>query len=371
MSLSIDASILLYPNWSGVQIYAYHILDEMTRLRPDVTFHLLCDGEATDPRLDSIVSRPNVARHNHRGNLLYHALLPWDVLRLHSRAYYSLSSRLKTPLPCPGAIIIHDCGWHMLPEHYGNMEPEASRVRAGRHLRKLSLIVTVSETVKAEIIRLFDVPPERVVVAPNAAERPDPNAPDEKPKGLPDNASFFLMVNPGRSYKNWADALSGFSSYLVAHPGESETRLVLAGDLREETKPIQEMLARDAPLSCQVSCLGYVSEPELRYLYRHARLLLMPSLYEGFGIPALEAMSYDLPVIVSDIPVLREVTQDAALHVPVGQPELLAQAMARLNKDESLRRGLIDKGKTRLDAYSWRESAKTTLDALLSLVSKR
>ena len=84
-------------------------------------------------------------------------------------------------------------------------------------------------------------------------------------------------------------------------------------------------------------------------------------------MPALEAMSHDLPVIVSDIPVLKEVTQDAALHVPIGQPEQLAQVMARLNEDEALRRCLIDKGRQRLNAYSWRESAQITLNALLAL----
>lgn len=368
MNISIDASILLYPNWSGVQFYTYHILDEMTRLKPNATFHLHCDSAASEPRLEEIVRRSNVVRHNRIGGLRYHGLLPWDTLRLHSRAYYSFSMRLRSRLPCPGAIAFYDCGEHVLPEHYNIADPEAHRRQAGRGLRALPLIVTISEAVKAELVSLFDVRPERIVVAPPAADRPDPDAPDEKPAMIANSVPFFLMVNPGRSYKNWRDALAAFAFYVAAHPAETETRLVLAGDLRAEMEPFGTALAA-LPESARrrVVSLGYVTEPQLRWLYRHARVKVFPSLYEGFGMPALEAMSYDLPVIVSDIPVLKEVTQDAALHVPIGQPEQLAQAMARLNEDEALRRCLIDKGRQRLNVYSWRESAKTTLDALLSL----
>ena len=108
-----------------------------------------------------------------------------------------------------------------------------------------------------------------------------------------------------------------------------------------------------------------MSAEELRYLYRRARVALVPSRYEGFGVPALEALTYGVPLIVSDIPVLLEVTGGAAVSVPLDRPDLMAAEMVRLNRDVQLRHSFIQKGKQRAEAYTWQQSARRTLQGLL------
>ena len=367
MDLYINASPLLFPNWSGVQFYIYRILSAMIEQGPEHRFHLHFSQEGEDARVDALLCLPNVTGHRHPGPWRSYAALPLEILRTRSRAYYLMNGdgRLRIPVPCPTAAIVYDCGNYILPSSQGADTAEL-RETAGRNMRKRDILFTLSETVKAEMVDLFSVRPEQVVVAPCAVDRPDMTVQGERPKALAAGRPFFLMVNMGRAYKNWQDVVAAFALYLEAHPHDKETVLVLAGELRGETEKIAAALAV-SPVQERILSLGYLSEAELHYLYCHARMALFPSRYEGFGIPALEAMAYDLPIIVSDIPVLKEVTADAALHVPLDRPEVLAEAMDCLNSDSALRASLVQRGQARLEAYSWRDSGRKTLDALTAL----
>ena len=368
MDLYINASPLRFPNWSGVQFYVYRILAEMIEQGREHRFHLHFSQEGADARVDALIARPNVSGHQHTGAVRSYAALPLEILRTRSRAYYLMNGdgRLRIPVPCPTAAIVYDCASYVLPARYGGREDAAFREAAGRHMRQRDVLFTLSETVKAEMVDLFAVRPEQVVVAPCAVDLPERRVESERPKALPADRPFFLMVNMGRPYKNWQDVVAAFGLYVEAHPHDRETVLVLAGELRSETEKLGAAIAASAAKE-RILCLGYLSAAELHYLYTHARMALFPSRYEGFGIPALEAMAYDLPLIVSDIPVLKEVTADAALHVPLDQPQDMADAMEALNADSALRSRLTERGRARLEAYSWQESGRITLDALLAL----
>jgi glycosyltransferase involved in cell wall biosynthesis len=174
------------------------------------------------------------------------------------------------------------------------------------------------------------------------------------------------MVNPGGPHKNWNDTLNAYALYR-ARCSESAIRLVLAGSLHQEAEAIQSRITADPLLAESVSCLGYVGDAELRYLYSHACALIYPSRYEGFGRPILEAMIYGTPVIISDVPVLREVAGDAALAVPLDHPQMLAESLQQVEKDEDLRKTLGARSKQQVRKFSWHASAAATLNSLLAL----
>ncbi len=213
-------------------------------------------------------------------------------------------------------------------------------------------MVTISETVKSEIVDLFGVDPDKIVVAPCAVERPVPGYEGDRPAALAQDTPFFLMFNPGRGTKNWEDVIAAFGIYVASNSVDRDTLLVLAGDLRTETEGIRKAIV-DSGCADRIVCLGYVTDDETVYLYRNARMSLFPSRYEGSGIPALEAMAHGLPVIVSDIPVMREVTGGAALTIPLDKPASLAEAMSQLNTDNALRTEIVTKGMERIAAYAW------------------
>ena len=268
-------------------------------------------------------------------------------------------------MSCPAALTIYDCGWFRHPEFYEPAEIVWHVPRLRQSIRHASSVLTISDSVKKDIADIFSFDPARIVVAPPGADRPQPGAPEQKPDALPDGTPFFLLVNSGRAYKNWEDALAAFAVFLDTNPDQNEMRLVLAGDLRDQAEPIAQTIAGHPRLRELVLCLGYVADAELTYLYRQARAVVIPSRFEGFGIPALEAMAHGCPVVLSDIPVFREVAEEACLYFPIGRPEALADAMRRINTDTDLRRGLIEKGEGRVDAYTWQQSARIALDALL------
>lgn len=370
MNLYLDVRALQKPQWRGEQFYVQRLLHEMVRIGADHCFHLHFGWDGWDARIDALLAAPNVVAHDHRGRIRSHASLPLAVMRSRSRVYfrmYNEDAPLRVPVPCRRVALVLDNGRHLLPHEYGGTDAAKLRSARRRHIRAFDLIVTISETVKQEIVELLDVDADRIVVASCAVDRPDPEASAERPAAVPQGASFVLMVNPGGANKNWRDALAGFARFARGADGGGSTLLVLAGGLATERERIGEAIAADPVLADRVVCPGYVSDEELRWLYRHARLALYPSRYEGFGIPVLEAFAHGVPLIAADIPVLREVAGSAAQFVALGDHAGMAAAIDRLLADGPLRAGLVARGHARVDAYSWRDSAATALQALLEL----
>lgn len=370
MNLYLDVRALQKPHWRGEQFYVQRLVGQMIELGGEHTFHLHFGWDGWDPRIDALLAAPNVVAHEYRGRIRSHASLPLAVLRTRSRVYfrmYNEDAPLRAPVPARRVALVLDNGRHLFPREYGGVDAARLQRATRRHIGSFDLIVTISETVKGEIVGLFDADPDRIVVAPCAVEPLVPGAPVQRPPVVPEGAEFALMVNPGGANKNWQDALAGFARFARGRPASDPTLLVLAGSLSSEHERISHAIAADPVLAARVVCPGYVAEAELRWLYGHARMVLYPSRYEGFGIPVLEAFAHGVPLIAGDIPVLREVAGAGAHFVALGDHEAMAAAIERMLTDEPLRARLADLGHARVGAYSWRDSARTVLDALVGL----
>jgi glycosyltransferase involved in cell wall biosynthesis len=374
MDLYFEASILQVSAFAGCQVYTFNILREMIELAPEHTFHLHFAMGGWNPAIDVLCGRPNVRTHRHSGPIGRHLAVPLNILKTRSRVHYIMNGNtglLRVPVPCPTAAIFHDMRFVLCPEIYGRQHCERFTREAARWISRRDCIITGAETVKREIVDAFKIPASRIVVASEAADHHDPAERGTRPEKLPADSRYFLMVNPGEIRKNWQDVLAGFSQYLAQHPDDTSTMLVLAGGLHDQAKLIEQRLGVDPALARRTLSLGYVSNDELQYLYQHARLSVYTSRYEGFGIPVLESMGHGLPVVLSDIPIFREVAGDAALFVPLDRPDLLALALAQAQEDGAARNAMIEKGYSKARSYSWRASAERTLDTLLRLGSGR
>ena len=221
------------------------------------------------------------------------------------------------------------------------------------------------------MIDLFNLPEQRIVVALNGVDPPSLHETSQRPDCLPKDTPFFLMIGPGAPHKNWRDALAAFDRYIQDQPADDPTLLVLAGALHMEEPHIRKAIAQSPNLTRRVICTNYMTDAQMRYLFQNARICLFPSRYEGFGRPIVEGMAYNVPTIVCDTPISREVAGDAALIVPLDDPQAMADALHRLNTDQSLRTQLAAKGQSRVAAYPWAPSAKITLDALTALAQHK
>jgi glycosyltransferase involved in cell wall biosynthesis len=244
--------------------------------------------------------------------------------------------------PCRTAVTIHDL-IHLHLRHGNPLKPLYARAMLRRAVRKAAVVLTVSEAVKDELVAELGADPARVVVTPNGRDaRFTPGA-----SAAPRRAPYFLYVGNDKPHKN-----VGILVRALEQLGATGVELVLAGAGFDGFAGLPGVIR-----------LGFVGEGELTALYRGALALVMPSDEEGFGLPALEAMSCGTPVIVSRAKALVEVTGQAALHVDGRSAAELAAAMRRLLESEQLRAAMGAAGIERARAFTWQRCAATTRDA--------
>ncbi len=270
-----------------------------------------------------------------------------------------------TPLRLPArrarsVVTVHDLFFLDHPETTSREIRRDYASLARSHTRRADAVLAVSTTTADDLAARFDVPRERIHVVHHgidasflAAERSRNGA---RPR-------YLLAVATEEPRKNLSTLLEAFA--ILKRRG-FDGLLKIAGGPGVDTPRIVETIAR-LGLEGSVSRLGYVDAAKLPSLYRNARALVSPSLWEGFGLPLLEAMATALPLVASDIPVHREVAEDAAVFVPPRDPEALAHGIERVWSDEPLRSLLQSRGRARVREFSWISSARKTLELYRSL----
>jgi glycosyltransferase involved in cell wall biosynthesis len=300
------------------------------------------------------VIRPLPALAHRAGHLWEQVALP--VMAGRTALIYSPAN--LAPVVSPrNVVVIHDVAALRHPESFSKMYVSYQRVMLPLVARRARRLITVSEFSKRELIDVLDVAPEAVEVVPDGVdERFRPGA-DPAPAGRAHNlhGPYVLVVGTLSGRKN-LEALVPVQRALSREGVE----LVVAGSERGYLPAPRLTLRR----------LGYVAESQLPGLYAGARAVVMPSLYEGFGLPCLEAMACGTPVVCSPFGALPEICGEAALVVDPGNSEAFADAVLRSARDEELRARLSEAGRARAQGYSWDRTAERT-DAVLSAALAR
>jgi len=298
------------------------------------------------------------------------AVLPWQLHRLnvdvlHSPHYTTtaVGGRWRR------VVTFHDVTFFLLPERYPALRRAYFRAASRAGARLCDLAIAVSKTVKADVERYLRLAPERVRAVPLAAA-PSYRPLDDPPRmaavrakyGLPDR--FVLNVGALEPGKNHATLLRAFrrlkgGGLSTNSRQRAEHKLVIAGPPAWRYERLLRLVDK-LGLRDQVRFLGYVPAEDLVALYNLADLFVFPSLYEGFGLPPLEAMASGLPVVASAAPALREVLDGAALLVQPQDVVRLAEAMAVALGDEALRSRLREAGLARAALFSWERTARET-----------
>lgn len=242
--------------------------------------------------------------------------------------------------------VIHD-GFQELTFPEAFSETEKRRRRAFRSdLERVDRIVAVSESARVEALGHLGLPPDRIVAIPNAVGLPaaaeDAAATISSP-GDPAEDSYLVYPANAWPHKNHDRLIRAFAR---AAPGMKDATLVLCGNYFA-TLPDLERLASNRGLATRIVFLPFLNERRAWAMIRNARLLVFPSLYEGFGIPVLEAMALGTPVACSRIPALREVAGDAALFFDPEDETSIADALQFLWTSRSTREALAEAGRTR------------------------
>lgn len=269
---------------------------------------------------------------------------------------------------CPLVVTVHDLSFLFYPETFKPAQRLYQRVMARWTARHADRVIAVSESTRADVVRMFGVPEERVVVVHNgvdAAYHPLPRDVVEafrQQRGLPER--FLLCVGTMEPRKNLPRLLEALARVPEAPP------LILVGGRGWLYGAVDATIER-LGLAGRVRLAGYIPQAELPLWYNAASWLVYPSLYEGFGLPALEALACGTPAIVSRASSLPEVVGDAAVLVDPRDIDALAAALARTLQEPGLAAMLHEAGPQRAAQFSWKRTAKATVAVYRTVLSRR
>ncbi len=358
MRIGIDARKL---HDFGIGTYIRNLLRQLARLDRETEFVLLCrpeDREALACLGQNFRAVPEPAGNY---SVTEQVRIPLALRRERVTLFHAPHYVLPRLVSVPSVVTIHDCIHLMFPEYLpGRLALTYARASIATAARRSTRVLTVSESSKTDILRFVDLPPEKIDVIYNAyderfGEEPSTEAVDGVRERYQLSGEFVLYAGNVKPHKNLERLIEAFA--LVRQRGLDHVRLVLIGDDISKYASLRRAVHRHR-LHGHVRFLGYLPDETLAVMYRLASVFVFPSLYEGFGLPPLEAMASGTPVVTSNVSSLPEVTDDAALLVDPYDPAAIADGLTRALTDAALRRDLRARGLARARQFSWEASAR-------------
>ncbi len=273
--------------------------------------------------------------------------------------HYTLPIGLKSK----SIVTIHDLIHLRFPQFFSMVQRSYSYGMIWHAIHDSCFIITDSEFTKLDILRSFRVREEKIIpihlgVSEQFHQKAAPSLVEDFKSKFKLKYPYILFVGNAKPHKGLDVLLRAFKEVVTLFP---EVDLVFAGGTPNSDKSIQ-VLMNSSNLAKKVKSLGRISTEELILAYQGAEMFILPSLYEGFGLPALEAMASGIPVIVSDAGSLPEVVGNAAIICESGNHGMFAEAIMNLLRNPILKSEMIERGKNHSAGFSWRSTAQKTLE---------
>lgn len=395
MKIGVDARVLMDKYYSGVSEYAANLLNAIFALDSENDYKLFYNSFCNLDGRFKPWNRANsqvIASHipnkifNYLGQKIFSypkidkELGGVDVFLSPHFNFTELSKDTKR------IITVHDLSFLRYPEFFSvrkNIWHRALGVK--KIIKKADLIIAVSENTKQDIIELVGIAPEKIKVIYSGNNVSKKDLTEDEKNIFNNEAAEFLAKNnlTGRLvlYLGTIEPRKNISGLIAAYnelrdkdikSGAnkfSDLKLVLAGASGWKNKKIYTEW-RKSPYKNDIVFLGYISQKEKEILYNSAAVFVYPSYYEGFGFPPLEAMTYGLPVICSNISSLPEVVSDAALIINPFEIKEITEAMEMILSDEVLRQSFVKKGYERAKIFTWEKTAQEYLKTFKELHDK-
>jgi len=383
LKIAIDA-LPLMTRKTGIGYYTYNLISEFMHIAPQNHYYL-CDTLIGRIFYNMYRIR-NISDFCYFSNYFSHISkepfplngLMWILLAQYARAsgqttkikiedtdiFFGPNFRGAGQKAQRNVITIHD----MAHEYY----PETTSKRISKYLKKLrqeagkaDLIITVSESTKRDILKFFDVAEEKIRVIHNGVDTvfqpiKDQHLLDTAREKYNLNERFVLYLGAIQPRKNISTLIRAYNILCKGH--NFKYKLVIAGGVGWKNKNICPLI-EELGLRDKIILTGYIPEHDLPTIYNLSDAFVFPSLYEGFGIPVLEAMACGIPVVTSNVSSLPEVSGGAAVLINPHSIKDLADGIKRILFDEELRKRNIAKGIKRAKFFTWERCAKETLKA--------
>jgi glycosyltransferase involved in cell wall biosynthesis len=345
----------------GIGTYIRNLLRQLARLDRKTEFVVFCrDDDRESLTLLGENFRP-VTETAGNYSVTEQIRIPLALRREGVTLFHAPHYVLPPLVRCRSVVTIHDCIHLMFPQYLPNRLALAyARTSIDLAARRATRVMTVSESSKRDILRFVDTEPEKIDVIYNAYDERFGVEPREEDvvrvrERYQLHDEFVLYAGNVKPHKNLERLIDAFDR--VRKRGLDHLKLVLIGDEISKYAALRRAVHQHQ-LHKYVRFLGYLPEETLAVMYRLAGVFVFPSLYEGFGLPPLEAMASGTPVVTSNVSSLPEVAGDAALLVDPYDPQAIADGIYRVLTDEDIRRSLRQKGLARAKQFSWDQSVR-------------
>ena len=375
MQIVVNTRLLLKDRLEGIGWFSYQTLKRITQNNPDVHFVFLFDRPFDDAFIFSDNITPITLLPQARHPFLYYAWFQFSVKNLLNRMkpdlFLSPDGFLSLGATCKQLPVIHDINFYCHPQHLKWLTGKYYNYYFPKFAAQASRIATVSEYSKKEISDVYHIHPNKIDVVYNGINQFF-NAVDEKTKQETKKIfsfgnDYFLFVSSLHPRKNIPNLIKAFA--LFKKESNSDLKLVLAGPTFWGLQEINSLIAENN-LTTDIVLTGRVSNEQLALLMASAFALTFIPFYEGFGIPLVEAMASEIPIITGNVSSLPEIAGDAALFVDPNNVNDIKKAMLRIYDDEALRKNLITKGIERRQQFSWDKSAELLWNSVLKTINQ-
>jgi glycosyltransferase involved in cell wall biosynthesis len=345
----------------GIGTYIRNLLRHLARLDGQTEFVIFCRPEDRDALAAVGENFRPVPETSGNYSIAEQVKIPWALRREGVTLFHAPHYVLPPLVRCRSVVTIHDVIHLMFPQYLPNRVAFSyAKWSITQAAQRATRVMTVSESSKRDILRFVDTEPDKIDVIYNAYDERFAMEPREEDvvrvrERYQLTDEFVLYAGNVKPHKNLERLIDAFA--LVRKRGLDHLKLVLIGDEISKYTALRRAVHQHQ-LHKYVRFLGYLPEETLAVMYRLAGVFVFPSLYEGFGLPPLEAMASGTPVVTSNVSSLPEVAGDAAVLVDPYDPQAIADGIYRVLTDEKLRRALIHRGIARAGQFSWEQSVR-------------
>jgi glycosyltransferase involved in cell wall biosynthesis len=373
MRIAVNTRFLLKDKLEGIGWFTYESLKHITIAHPEHEFIFLFDR----PYAREFIFADNItpvvlfppARHPFLWYVWFEMAVPKALKKYKPDVFLSTDGYLSLKADCKQVLVVHDLAFEHFSNHLNGLALKYYRHFTPRYVKKASRIATVSDYTKKDICETYHVPPEKIDVVYNGS-----NA-RFKPLGKTEQQQVRGQYSAGHPYFIYAGAIQprkNISNLFLAFDIFKATdklghKLIIAGRKAWETDEAMETHA-DMKHKDDVIFLGHLKQEELSQLMASSEALVYVSLFEGFGIPIVEAMSCDVPVITSNISSMPEVAGKAGILVDPYSKEEIAAAMHTITSDFGLREKLIEEGRKQRTKFSWQQTGERLWETMMKVV---
>ena len=364
MRIAVNTRLLIANKMDGIGRYAFEVLKRMTIKNPHVEFHFIFDRPFSKKFIFNSNITPHVLRPSTRHPILWYIWfeiqLPKLLEKINPDLFFSPDGFISTQSNYNSIATIHDINFEHRPKDLSFSHSFYYRNFFKKYARRAKHIITVSRFCKEDIANKYNIDKKKISVIYNGVSSTFRKI-DETDKVQIRNKytkgkEFFIFIGSLHKRKNINNILKSFEEYKMQ---SGKYKFLIAGEqkwLNQETRNTYNNMK----FKKDVVFLGRVADEEVPVILGSANALCFTSLFEGFGLPIIEAMKASVPVITSNISSMPEIAKDGAIIVNPYDANEITDALWKIEKNKKLIQKIVDKGNERVQLFNWAKSAEQT-----------